>query len=148
MAGCVVWLCGCSGGIEGFYDSKLSLDNPVDWWHQLQGGPIANERPPPPGITDPYPNLARVPAKPVPTDAATRNGLAAQLAGQRDRARLLAAQDPVVFPPPNSVKNPTVASAPPPASAAAPVSSPASTSAATPTSDSEPSKMVLEAADA
>ncbi|MGI4794872.1 MAG: hypothetical protein ACRYG8_12510 [Janthinobacterium lividum] len=155
-ASCLLWLGGCSGGVEGFYDSKLSLDNPVDWWHQLQGGPIANERPPPPGITDPYPNLSRVPAKPVPTDAATRNGLAAQLAGQRDRARLLAAQDPVVFPPPGNVTNPTVTPAAPPANAAAPASSPASspasppasTSAAAPTSDSEPSKMVLEAADA
>ena len=145
---CLVLLGGCSGSVEEFYDSKLSLDNPVDWWHQLQGGPIANERPPPPGITDPYPNLARVPAKPVPTDAATRNGLAAQLAGQRDRARLLAAQDPVVFPPPGTVKNPTATPTSPPANAAAPAVPSASTSAAPPTSDSEPSKMVLEAADA
>src|SRR5438128_1594121 len=117
--GCVVLLSGC-GGVEAFYDSKLSLDNPVDWWHQLQGGPIANERPPPPGITDPYPNLARVPAKPTPTDANTRAGLSAQLAGQRDQARLMAAQDPVVFPPPGSAKVPTAAVAPSPASAGAP----------------------------
>ena len=140
---CLVVLAGCSGGVEEFYGSKLSLDNPVDWWHQLQGGPIANERPPPPGITDPYPNLARVPAKPVPTDAATRAGLSAQLAGQRDRARLLAAQDPVVFPPPNSVKMPT---APAPAVVApAPVIAGA---APAPATNSDTSTMVLEAANA
>jgi hypothetical protein len=141
---CLVGLAGCSGGVEEFYDSKLSLDNPVDWWHQLQGGPIADERPPPPGITDPYPNLARVPAKPVPTDAATRAGLSAQLAGQRDRARLLAAQDPVVFPPSGSVKMPVAPVAAPAPAAAQPA---ASAAAGTETaSDSEPSKMVLEAA--
>ena len=67
--------------MEQFYDSKLTLDQPMDWWHQLQGGSIASERPPPPGITDPYPNLARVPAKPVPTDAATRAGLVGATGG-------------------------------------------------------------------
>lgn len=139
VIGCLMLLNGC-GGVEEFYDSKLSLDAPVDWWHQLQGGPIANERPPPPGITDPYPNLARVPAQPVPTDAATRAGLSAQLAGQRDQARLLAAQDPVVFPPPGIAK-PVVASRPSPSPATTPtaVESPA---------DSDASRMVLEAASA
>lgn len=156
---CLVLLCGCSGGVEEFYDSKLSLDNPVDWWHQLQGGPIADERPPPPGITDPYPNLARVPAKPVPTDAATRAGLSAQLAGQRDRARLLAAQDPVVFPPPGSVQmpaspTPTSPGATGPAPAVVPAgAAPASQAAGAapadaPATDSEASTMVLEAASA
>ncbi len=158
LACCLVLLCGCDGGVEKFYDSKLSLDNPIDWWHQLQGGPIADERPPPPGITDPYPNLSRVPAKPVPTDAATRNGLAAQLAAQRDRARLLAAQDPVVFPPPGGVKNPTTPTTttttttggPAPAAAAPQAVNPAPTSAASPTpaADGEASTMVLEAASA
>lgn len=138
-------LSGCAGGIEGFYDSKLSLDQPVDWWHQLQGGPIANERPPPPGITEPYPNLASVPPKPVPTDAATRAGLTAQLAGQRDRARLLAAQDPVVFPTPALPRAPAV-----PAPSATPASpagnAPAATPAATAPADDAPSTMTLEAA--
>lgn len=145
---CCLVLCGCSGGVEEFYDSKLSLDNPIDWWHQLQGGAIAAERPPPPGITDPYPNLARVPAKPVPTDAVTRAGLSAQLVGQRDRARLLAAQDPVVFPPPGSVKMPAAPVAaviPAPAAAAQPQGTPP---AAAPATDSDTSTMVLEAASA
>ena len=142
----VFGLGGCVSDVEKFYDSQLSLDQPVDWWHQLQGGPIADERPPPPGITDPYPNLARVPAKPVPTDPATRAGLTAQLASQRDSARLLAAQDPVVFPQPSRP-------APLPAPAPAPVTSPAATQPATPTgtataatTDTDTSTMVLEAA--
>ena len=144
--GCLTLLAGC-GGVEEFYDSKLSLDNPVDWWHQLQGGPIADERPPPPGITDPYPNLARVPGKPVPTDAPTRAGLSAQLASQRDHARLLAAQDPVVFPPPGSAKLPTAAPATPPAPAPVPAGA-APTAPAPRDADTDASKMVLEAASA
>ena len=136
--GCLAALTGC-GSVEEFYDSKLSLDNPVDWWHQLQGGPIADERPPPPGITDPYPNLARVPAKPSPTDAPTRAGLSAQLASQRDHARLLAAQDPVVFPPPGAAKLPT---------AAAPRPAPSAAGASPQAADPDTSSMVLEAASA
>ena len=131
----LVLLGGCTTDIEHFYDSKLSLDQPVDWWHQLQGGPIANERPPPPGITDGYANFARVPPKPVPTDPATRAGLTAQLAGQRDQARLLAAQDPVIFPQ-------TVA----PAIPAATVAAAPGTPPATPAADPDTSTMVLEAA--
>lgn len=134
-------LAGCTNDIERFYDSKLSLDQPVDWWHQLQGGPIANERPPPPGITDPYPNLARVPGKPTPTDPATRAGLMAQLASQRDHARLLAAQDPVVFP--QSGKAAVASPAPKPATPAATTTAAAP---ATPVADSDTSTMVLEAA--
>ena len=142
VVGCVTLLSGC-GSVEEFYDSKLSLDNPVDWWHQLQGGPIADERPPPPGITDPYPNLARVPAKPVPTDATTRAGLSAQLASQRDHARLLAAQDPVVFPPPGTAKLPTATPV-----AAAPKVTSTPTSPAPQATDSDTSTMVLDAANA
>lgn len=134
-------LTGCTEDVERFYDSKLSLDQPIDWWHQLQGGPIADERPPPPGAAAPYPNLARVPAKPVPTDAATRAGLAAQLASQRDRARLLAAQDPVVFPSPAAPKAPTA-----PASAPAPASSPGAPPSTPSTAEDAPSTMTLEAA--
>jgi hypothetical protein len=148
VLGCAMLLTGC-GGVEEFYDSKLSLDNPVDWWHQLQGGPVADERPPPPGITDPYPNLSRVPAKPAPTDAPTRAGLSAQLASQRDHARLLAAQDPVVFPPPGSATLPTAAPATPAAAAGQPkvAAAPPPAPAAQP-ADSDKSTMVLEAANA
>ena len=156
---CVALLGGCTS-VERFYDSQLSLDTPIDWWHQLQGGPIANERPPPPGITDPYPNLARVPATPTPTDAATRNGLLAQLASQRDSTRLLAAQDPVVFPPPNTPKPPTAAptsrtprATPAATSGAAPGAAPGVGTAPAPATDTaannnDTSTMVLDAANA
>ena len=79
-------------------DSKLTLDTPIGWWHDLQGGKIAEVRPPPPGVDDPYPNLGQVPASPVMTDAATRRALAARLASERDRTQREATQDPLVLP--------------------------------------------------
>jgi len=79
-------------------DSKLTLDTPIGWWHDLQGGKIAEVRPPPPGVTDPYPNLSQVPPRPTPTDAATRRALAAQLVAERDRTQREATQDPLVLP--------------------------------------------------
>lgn len=84
--------------IEQANDSKLTLDTPIRWWHDLQGGKIAQVRPPPPGVTDPYPNLGQVPARPVLTDAATRRALAARLASERDRTQREAIQDPLVLP--------------------------------------------------
>ena len=85
---------GC-GGIERFYESRLSPDTPVEWWYQLQGGRVAQGRPPPPGATDPYPNIATVPNRPEPTDPAARRALQASLAGQRDGAARDAANDPL-----------------------------------------------------
>ncbi len=29
------------------------LDTPIAWWHNLQGGVIAEQRPPPPGVDAP-----------------------------------------------------------------------------------------------
>jgi len=103
----------CSG-IERANDSKLSVDTPIDWWHILQGGKIAEVRPPPPGVTDPYPNLGQVPPRPTLTDAATRRALAARLVAERDRTQREATQDPLVLP----------------ATAVAPTSAPPSFSAA------------------
>ena len=63
VAACCRWtarawlLAGCS--------SVPSSINPVSWWHDLQGGKIAEQRPPPPGADQPYPNLATVPPKPA-----------------------------------------------------------------------------------
>ena len=137
---------GCSDatkGVEEFYDSKLSLDNPVDWWHQLQGGPIASQRPPPPGAADPYPNLGQVPARPTPTDPATRRALLAQLIAERDRTKQLAAQDPIAAPGASPAKAPNAAKAP--NSAKAPGPAPAT---AAPAPDPDKSTMVLDAASA
>lgn len=92
---CVLLLGGCST-VQRLNDSKLTLETPIDWWHDLQGGRIAQDRPPPPGATDPYPNLSSVPARPTPTDATTRRALTEQLAAERDRTQRAATRDPIV----------------------------------------------------
>ena len=91
----ILLLAGC-GPVERLYDSKLSLDTPIDWWHGLQGGRIAAVRPPPPGVADPYPSLSAVPERPVLPDAATRRALAARLIAERDRTRRDGERDPIV----------------------------------------------------
>ncbi len=118
-------------------DSKLTLDTPIGWWHDLQGGKIAEVRPPPPGVTDPYPNLSQVPPLPTPTDAATRRALAARLIAERDRTRREATQDPLVLP--------VAANA---ASAPAPAPSIAAARPAAPPPDPGASVAVLDAATA
>ncbi len=81
---------GCSDPVSG----------PVDLFHDLQGGEIAAQRPPPPGAGQPYPKLGTVPAKPVLPATAYRNGLAAQLLAERDRTERVAADTPVAPVPP------------------------------------------------
>lgn len=159
--GCVLLLfvgllAGCST-VQRLNDSKLTQDSPVDWWHNLQGGRIAQDRPPPPGASDPYPNLASVPPRPTPTDAATRHALTEQLRAERDRTDRAATRDPIVpAGAPAAVAAAKAASAPPaaavpagsrpngPASASPAPSSPAPAAAPA----DEPSKAVLEAASA
>ncbi len=76
-------LSGCS--------SFPSSMNPVSWWHGLQGGAIAKQRPPPPGANQPYPNLATVPPKPAEPDRAalgqSANGLIADRANAQHLPR-------------------------------------------------------------
>ncbi|WP_203073223.1 hypothetical protein [Falsiroseomonas ponticola] len=59
---------------------------PSYWWRNISGAYL-DERQPPPGMNAPYPNLATVPPRPVPPDAATRAALTAALAGDREFAR-------------------------------------------------------------
>ncbi len=75
---------------------------PVDLFHDLQGGEIAAQRPPPPGAGQPYPKLGSVPDKPVLPAQGYRSGLASQLLAERDRTERVAADTPVepVPPPP------------------------------------------------
>src|SRR5690348_8595693 len=54
--------------------------NPVQWWHGLQGGAIAQHRPPPPNADAPYPNLGSIPPKPEMPDPAARQRIASALA--------------------------------------------------------------------
>lgn len=165
-------LCGCSA-VQRLNDSKLTLESPVDWWHDLQGGRIAQDRPPPPGADDPYPNLAAVPARPTPTDAVTRRALSAQLAEERDRTQRAAARDPIMPASAPAALAAAKAAGTPPAAAASPAAgaavapgaapgagSPAGAGSAVaragaaraapapPVPDDEPSKAVLDAAEA
>ena len=127
-------LAGC-GPVERLYNSKLTPDTPIEWWQDLQGGRIASVRPPPPGVADPYPSLAAVPARPVLPDAATRRALQARLMAERDRTRQDGERDPI-----------GTAPVPPPAPTFS--TAPAASAAARPTPDPDASVMVFDAATA
>lgn len=113
--------------------SQTSL-NPVDWYHSIEGGKVADERPPPPRSDAPYPNLGSVPARPAPIDAQARNVIARGLVADRTNAQYSASLAPL--PPANPANRPVpptpraageeatsaslpAASAPPPQAAAA-----------------------------
>ena len=129
--------------------------NPVSWWHDLQGGKIAEERPPPPGADQPYPNLASVPPKPEAPDRAALANIATALIADRTNAQHAAAAAPIAdpslpsasprlfgrgtVPPPPPPPPPgtgqasaTMAAADAPPAAAAPPSQPANPPAAAP----------------
>ncbi len=105
------------------------LAPPLDLYHNLQGGEIAAQRPPPPGAGLPYPKLGTVPPKPSFTPPAFRNSLQAQLLSERDRTQRIASDAPLeklVLPPPPQANPPGTA---PPANAAGrPATSPPATS--------------------
>lgn len=129
-------LAGC-GPVERLYDSKLTPDTPIEWWQDLQGGRIASVRPPPPGVADPYPSLAAVPARPVLPDAATRRALQARLMAERDRTKQDGERDPI-----------GTAPAAPPAPAVLAPAVPARAASARPMPDPDASVMVFDAATA
>ena len=114
----------CLGGCSAIADFGADLGNariadaiPVAWWHSLEGGAIAEQRPPPPGANDPYPNLSIVPVRPTPTPAAQRVALTAQLMAERDGVRREVARDPLTIattPAPPAKKLADPASVPPP----------------------------------
>jgi outer membrane protein OmpA-like peptidoglycan-associated protein len=79
-------LAACSGAPD---------EGPVGWWHQFEGGPIAQNRPPPPGQTDPYPLLSSVPPAPKPVAPEARARTYAALAVDRANATYEARLDPL-----------------------------------------------------
>jgi len=99
-----------SGGLAGC--GTLDAVNPITWYHDLEGGAIAQQRPPPPNSNAPYPNLGSVPDRPADSDATTRAGIANSLIADRSNAQYAAQVDPVPAAP--------AIHAPPPAPAAAP----------------------------
>ncbi len=108
------------GGLVGC--STFDAANPVAWYHDLEGGAIAEQRPPPPNSDAPYPNLASVPDRPVGSDDAARAGVADSLVADRSSAQYAAEAAPV----PAAASIPT----PPRAAAAAPDGSNATLAAA------------------
>ncbi len=94
-----------------------AIDAPVGWWHQLEGGAIAEQRPPPPGVNDPYPKVGTTPAHaPAIASLDLRHSVTTDLLRQRNLANRLDANDPI----PVAVARPAKpAAAPAPAAPAA-----------------------------
>ena len=142
----VLLLAGCGGGDP--------LDTPVGWFHDLEGGAIASQRPPPPGAGMAYPTLVTVPAKPAVPDATYRKSLQEQLFAERDRTERVAAHAPIVPAHPPLPGQPPAKPAPLPE--AAPASTPAAGApaggaapalqASLPTADASPTAAVTAAA--
>ncbi len=104
------------------------VDTPVAWWHQLEGGAIAQQRPPPPGVDDPYPAIGTTPAAaPSVASAELRRSVTEQLIEQRNLSARLNAHDPL--PPP--VVAPARTATPSPTRGPSLVQSPANQSSAT-----------------
>jgi outer membrane protein OmpA-like peptidoglycan-associated protein len=96
---------GCGGG-------QNPVMTPVGWWHDLQGGAIAEQRPPPPGADLPYPHIGRIPEKPILPSASFRQTVFTQLSQERDTTEQRAARNPIV------VEVPAPPPPPPPEAAA------------------------------
>jgi len=86
---CVLTVGGCSGS---------PTSGPLAWWNNAVGGKIAEQRPPPPGSNDPYPNLATVPAKPAAANTAEWNRRTTGLVTDRINADQTAALAPIPAP--------------------------------------------------
>jgi outer membrane protein OmpA-like peptidoglycan-associated protein len=69
--------------------------NPVNWWHQMEGGEIAQDRPPPPNPNAPFPKIGNQPARPAGMPDAEWAQLSAALAANRASAQSYAAQNPI-----------------------------------------------------
>lgn len=118
MAGLLALLASCS--------SLPSSDNPAEWWHGLEGGVIAEQRPPPPGADQAYPNLASVPPRPPPPDRQRMGQISAALTEARASAQYAASAMPIAPPQAGAAPAPPGATAqppPPPAIASTPPAS-------------------------
>jgi outer membrane protein OmpA-like peptidoglycan-associated protein len=72
--------------------------NPINWWHRQEGGKIAQDRPAPPGVDAPYPNLSTVPGKPAPPDQEAMKKLTDSLIADRTNAQHAAQAAPLADP--------------------------------------------------
>ncbi|MGH7117530.1 MAG: hypothetical protein ACREFP_00800 [Acetobacteraceae bacterium] len=119
MAAQIVLLCTLSACAQA-----PAAINPVSWWHDLEGGPIAQQRRAPPGATAPYPNLANVPTKPTFLPAPERARISAALLADRTRTEQQAVLEPL--------PNPQTPGAPTNATSAQPVAPATASPAAQP----------------
>jgi outer membrane protein OmpA-like peptidoglycan-associated protein len=112
--------------LAGCSSSPQSSINPVNWWHQLEGGEIAKQRPPPPGSNQPYPNLAAVPPRPAAPDKKQLESITQGLVADRAHAEYMAAATPIADPssPQASPGLFGMGSMPPPPPAGTPTSAP------------------------
>ena len=78
--------------------STLESLNPINIYHRLEGGKIAEQRPPPPGSDATDPNLGTVPAKPTPPDREAMKRLTQGLVADRENARYSNAAAPLPDP--------------------------------------------------
>jgi outer membrane protein OmpA-like peptidoglycan-associated protein len=95
--------------------------NPVSWWHHLEGGAIAQNRPPPPNPDAPFPKIGNQPVRPAGMPDWEWSQLSATLAAQRAAAQAYAAQNPIPTLPSTPAQPPATTHKP------APVASPAQT---------------------
>jgi outer membrane protein OmpA-like peptidoglycan-associated protein len=84
--------------LGGCSQPSWSSINPINWWHGLEGGAIAQQRPPPPGANQPGPNLASVPPKPEEPDRAALQDISDALIADRANAQRMAAAAPLADP--------------------------------------------------
>ncbi len=111
--------------------------NPVTWWHDLEGGEIAKDRPPPPNPDAPFPRIAAQPARPAGMPDWEWAQLSATLAAQRAAAQTYAAQNPI----------PALPAAPAVRANAPPVAAPAPVPAAPPAAPAEAAQSAATAAE-
>ncbi len=93
-------LLGLSGVVALAGCASLPGVDPLGWWHQQEGGRIAEPRPAAPGAEAAWPNLSSVPTRPQADDAATRGRIAAGLVADRANAQYATGS---ALPPPGRV---------------------------------------------
>jgi outer membrane protein OmpA-like peptidoglycan-associated protein len=92
-----LWALGLALALAG---CDRPLNGAIDLFHDMEGGPITQLRPPPPGVNDPYPYIGTTPARPLAPDIAAEQRIGDSLAAQRDAATADAARDPIKTVPP------------------------------------------------
>ncbi len=99
LVGLALWIATALGGCTDIGTTAVGgALSPVDWWHGLEGGRIAETRPPPPNADAPYPRLATVPSKPPGPDAAAHGRIITGLIADRTNAQQTQAASPIVLP--------------------------------------------------